>query len=96
MEQLEVFNKVSNAIVTVRENAGLKPLDIRLESSLINDLGFTSLMFAHLTIVIEDAFQFEEFPVQEWFAEQLELVDENFLVESLVDKCQSLSSYKAL
>jgi hypothetical protein len=49
-------------------------------------------MFVDLTLALENAFQFGEFPIQEWIDEQIVIHDAGFRVRSLVEKCKRIFS----
>ncbi len=90
METSDVFEKVRGALTKIVADSGLGRVDIEMESSLVADLGFTSLMFVDLTLALEEAFQLGEFPMQEWIDEQGFSGDVGFRVQSLVGRCREL------
>lgn len=90
METQCIFDKVKCVLIKTLKNMGTHQVDIQLESSLIADLGFTSIMFMDLTIDLEDAFQISEFPIQDWIDEQTLLGELGFRVQSLVNMCKQL------
>lgn len=90
MQISEVFEKVKEVLTKVREENGSRAIDISMESSLVSDLGFTSLMFVDLTLALENAFRFSQFPIQAWIDEQIALQESGFRVRSLAERCYTL------
>lgn len=90
MYKEEIKEKIKEILVRILEHECVEYDRITIDSSLIDDLGFTSLMFVDLTLGMEDAFSFGEFPIQEWIDEQVTLQERGFRIESLVKKCEML------
>ncbi|MBN1656097.1 MAG: hypothetical protein JXA30_20180 [Deltaproteobacteria bacterium] len=85
-----IFLKIKEAILTVMEDSGMEKTEITMETSIVDDLGFTSLNFVDLTIAIEEALGIDGFPMLGWIDEENLKADKHFTVYSLVQK--SLSS----
>jgi acyl carrier protein len=64
--------------------------EITADSHLLLDVGLTSLKFVDLTLSLEKAFGFDEFPIQEWIDLEQSLGDRGFRVQALVDACVQL------
>lgn len=58
-------------------------------TSLIDDIGLTSLRFVDLTVELEDALGIPEFPMQVWIDDEMRLAPgtRRFTVGSLVSRC---------
>ena len=59
-------------------------------TSIVHDLGMTSLKMVDMTLALEDAFQIEEFPIQDWIDGEAQKGEGGFAVQSLVDECVRL------
>lgn len=88
----EMFEKVK-AILTEQLEKEQSTFDtIVWESSLIEDLGMTSLSFVDLTIAIEKRLGIAEFTMQDWLDEESIRKVKRFTVGSLVFKCIDIIS----
>jgi acyl carrier protein len=78
---------ISSVIIHICADYG-RDVDVRLESSLIDDLGFDSLMFVDLTVLLENRLGIEEFPMRAWAdAERARENEGRYTVRSLVRAC---------
>ena len=69
---------------------------IRFDSSLVDDLGFDSLMFVELTVSLEDRLGVGEFPMRAWADEEARTKGvARFTVRSLVRTCTALAQGEA-
>ena len=83
-----VFSTVCS-VLTSLDVPDLTREQIRPSSLLVEELGIDSLRFVDLTVALEDAFGFPEFPMQRWVDECLES-DEPLTVAALVTICQRM------
>ena len=83
-----VFSALRSVLLAL-DLPGLTPERIQRSSLLMEELGVDSLRFIDLTVGIEDAFGFAEFPLQRWVDECVEN-DEPLSVDSLVAVCTRL------
>ena len=83
----QVFNVVREQLTRVRSGYASSGARIRMETSLVTDLGFDSLSLVEVAAAIEDALQIEELPLLAWSDRESEKDDERFTVASLVDLC---------
>jgi acyl carrier protein len=61
---------------------------VALDDSLIEDLGFDSLMFVDLTVLLEDRLGVEEFPMRSWADQESRLESgKRYTVRSLLRAC---------
>lgn len=87
-----VFNKIHGVLAELAEKATKAKVDIRLDSSLVVDLGFSSFNFVELTLALEETLNIKEFPMQDWIDSQSlnENAEGRFTVEKLVERCVEL------
>ena len=81
------LESVRGVLAHVLSDSGLMPENIHPDSSLIQDLGLDSLKFVDLTVALEDAFGFDEFPMQEWVDGQAAMTSGAFRVAALARAC---------
>ncbi len=96
MDQTQLFEKVKSVVERAIAEEGRQIPSIEYQSSLINDLGVTSLMFVDLTLALEEIFYLSEFPMQTWIDEQTLLGEKGFRIAALVEKCGSLLNRTAI
>jgi acyl carrier protein len=82
-----IFERVKIAIKELCASAGLTYKSIDLETSLIEDLGLTSLDLVDLTIALEKVLSIGEFPIRDWMDEEVLRDGKRYTVRSLVNKC---------
>lgn len=71
----------------LRVDRRLRPEDIQLDTSLIDDLGLDSIKLVGLSIALEESFDISEFPMQDWSDEEAQRIGGRFTVASLVTAC---------
>ena len=84
----QTLNRVREQLAAL----GLPGLDyssLDQAAHLIDDVGLDSLKFVDLTVGIEKAFGFQEFPMQEWIDEQL-VAGRPLSVGELARACEAL------
>jgi acyl carrier protein len=88
VDDMLVFALVTKALR--RSNRNIRGKEIRIDSSILDDLGFDSLRFIDLTLAIEDELGVADFPMQAWYDAEMEIKDGRrpFTVASLVTACQ--------
>ncbi|MDH5675261.1 MAG: acyl carrier protein [Myxococcales bacterium] len=91
MDHDAIFNTLRDVL---REFEGAENGNRRIDPalSLVDDLGLTSLQMVDLTLALEDAFDLDEFPMQDWVEQETQRGEEGFSVASLVDACAELLS----
>jgi acyl carrier protein len=78
---------VSSVLIHICEDYA-RDVDVRLESSLVHDLGFDSLMFVDLTVMLEERLGIEEFPMRAWAdAERARENGRGYTFQSLLCAC---------
>jgi acyl carrier protein len=66
---------------------------VTLDDSLIEDLGFDSLMFVDLTLLLEDRLGVEEFPMRSWVDDESNFkTGKRFTVRSLLRTCVTIET----
>jgi acyl carrier protein len=76
----------------VRVNKKIHRGDIHESSSLVEDLGLDSVRFVELTFALEDVFQLDAFPMDDWAAGEAARSDKRFTVASLALRLEALGS----
>jgi acyl carrier protein len=71
----------------LRVDRRLRPEDVQLDTSLIDDLGLDSIKLVGLSVALEDAFDISDFPMQDWSDEEAQRTGGRFTVASLVTAC---------
>ena len=89
MTREAIFNTVRDVLLALVKNRN-EPIEIRPQTSLIRDLGLTSLTMVDLTLALEEAFELDEFPMQAWVDQELLRGEQGFGVASLVESCAVL------
>ncbi len=90
-----VFEKVRKALIRISEKTIQNGASITMESSLIEDLGFSSLTFVELTIALERTLEIDAFPMQQWIDEEMTRKNNRFTVRALVTKCVELGANRS-
>ncbi|MET0594149.1 MAG: acyl carrier protein [Polyangiaceae bacterium] len=73
-----------------RINRKIRRVDVQESSSLIEDFGLDSVRFVELAFVLEDVFELDAFPMDEWAASEMARVGKRFTVASLADRLRTL------
>jgi len=69
-----------------RRYYGVSAIDA--EDSLVDDLGFESMTFVDLTLLLETKLGIEAFPIQAWSDQQAtRQTGKRFTIQSLIDAC---------
>lgn len=82
-----LYQAVKEVIYKLMDERDRKRVEIAGDSSLIEDLGLTSLHFVDLTVALEKALNIERFPIQQWIDQERRRSDKRFTFDSLVNKC---------
>lgn len=90
MNQATAFETVRDLVAQITSTP-IDPTEIGPSTSLVLDLGLTSLKIVDLTLALEEAFGLDEFPIQEWMDRESAKKEQGFAVQSLVAECDRLS-----
>jgi acyl carrier protein len=82
-----VMETIRNLLATLVRDSGIDSGDIRIDTSLVDDLALDSLSFVDLTLAIEDSLGLEEFPMQAWADAEGGRASPSYTVRSLVEAC---------
>jgi acyl carrier protein len=78
-----------------RINRKISRADVHESSSLIDDLGLDSVRFVELTFALEDVFELDAFPMDEWAASEMARPGKRFTVASLADRLRAVRQKQA-
>ena len=78
-----------------RINRKIRRADVHESSSLTDDLGLDSVRFVELTFALEDVFELDAFPMDEWAASEMTRAGKRFTVASLADRLRALREKRA-
>ena len=79
----------------VRTNRKIRRADVHESSSLVDDLGLDSVRFVELTFALEDVFELDAFPMDDWAASEMTRAGKRFTVASLAERLQALRQQPA-
>ena len=66
--------------------------EIDRDTSIVDELNLDSLRLLDLTFAIEDAFEIDEFPMQQWYDAEAKSGGKRFTIGSLLSACERVSS----
>ncbi|MDD9970189.1 MAG: acyl carrier protein [Myxococcales bacterium] len=69
-------------------NSKLLPHEVQDDTLLVEDLGIDSFTFVELTARIEEVFELDEFPMQEWVDARID-AGKALTVGGLAEACES-------
>jgi acyl carrier protein len=78
-----------------RINRKVRRADVHESSSLIDDLGLDSVRFVELAFALEDVFELDAFPMDDWAASEMARPGKRFTVASLAVRLRALRQKQA-
>jgi acyl carrier protein len=87
---METANIVLDVLKETAVRVGYAPDKLRMETSLVHDMGLDSVDFMGLTVDLEDALALDSFPMEAWVERQKATREPPFAVRDLVEFCTAL------
>jgi acyl carrier protein len=82
------LDAIYRALVCVDKRIGRT--DVCGSASLVDDLGLDSVRFVELTFALEDVFELEAFPMDDWAAKEMTRSGKRFTVAALAERLHVL------